>query len=633
MVTRKISDIYTLNKSRRTLRQIYRLYQKKERKLDSMTKERFQSHLLSLQTAILQKDANIASRIASQLEESAKALMPRTIWDKVRDFTGALLFALLIAVVIRTMWFELYTIPTGSMRPTLKEGDFLVVSKTDYGINVPLSASHFYFDPSLVKRGGVFVFTGKNMDIHDADTTYFYLFPGKKQFVKRLIGKPGDTLYFYGGEIYGINAQGEELKDLRDPAWFRNLEHIPFIRFDGKVETPRLPEQGVFHSTLFYQMNQPIAQLSVSSRGVISGEMLGSSNKSTLSNYSDLWGFKNFAMARLLTSSQVSQMYPDALKNLSEGVLYLELTHHPSLHGTKLIRDEMQRIRPDLGSSVSLLPLNQKNIDTIADHMLTCRFIVEKGVAYRYGFNPKNPSSLSYLPKLSDVPDGTYEIQNGKAYSILSGGITKELKADHPLYRKDPERVQLLYNLGIEFITYYSPSKNNPLYPSRYAYFRGHDLYLLGAPIVKKEDPELTLFLQREYQKQSQAKSNEPYFPFDDAGPPLLDNGKIDAAFIRKYGLVVPEKMYLALGDNHAMSSDSRQFGFVPEDNIRGGVSFLFWPPGSRWGQIFQPIYPHLTFPNLFVWISALSIGFGSSFYRARKFNRPLKFRQLLKKS
>jgi len=109
-----------------------------------------------------------------------------------------IVFALLVAVLIRTMWFELYTIPTGSMRPTLKEQDFLVVSKTDYGINVPLQAAHFYFDPTLVQRGSIIVFNGENMDIEDADTTYFYLFPGKKQFVKRLIGKPGDSLYFYG---------------------------------------------------------------------------------------------------------------------------------------------------------------------------------------------------------------------------------------------------------------------------------------------------------------------------------------------------------------------------------------------------------------------------------------------------
>ena len=71
------------------------------------------------------------------------------------------------------MWFEPYTILTGSMRPTLKEEDYLVVSKTDYGINIPLQAAHFYFDPNLVQRGSVIVFNGENMDIEDNNTTYF----------------------------------------------------------------------------------------------------------------------------------------------------------------------------------------------------------------------------------------------------------------------------------------------------------------------------------------------------------------------------------------------------------------------------------------------------------------------------
>jgi len=626
MVAKKISDLYTLRKSKRVLRQAYQLYQRKKKTLDTTDKEKLQLNILSLQKAILQKDIPIAARIAHQLEENANKLMPKTLWDKSYDFIRAMIFALFVAIAIRTMWFELYTIPTGSMRPTLKEGDFLVVSKTDYGINVPLSTSHFYFDPALVKRGDVFVFTGKDMDITDADTVYFYLFPGKKQFVKRLIAKPGDTIYFYGGEIYGINAQGNELTDLKNFPWFQDLEHIPFIRFDGKVETAHSPKQGLFNSAVFYQMNQPVAQLSMNSLGAITGEMLPVSGKQPLSSYSDLWGFKNFAMARLLTADQVDQLHPGTLKNLNPGVLYLELTHHPSLQGAHLIRDENNRFRPDLGFSVSLLPLSQKNIETISEHMLTCRFIVDKGVAYRYGLNPRNPSSLSYLPRLPDVPDGTYEIQNGKAYKILSGGITKELPQDHPLYRKDPQRVQLLYNLGIEFITYYNPSKNSRIFPSRYAYFRNHELYLLGAPILQKEDPELTLFLKREYQKQSVASSNEPYFPFEDTGPPLLDDGKMDIAFIKKYGLTIPEKSYLALGDNHAMSADSRQFGFVPENNIRGGVSFLFWPPGSRWGRIFQPHSLFFTFPNLLVWISAATIILCSSIYMKRKFNKPLKF-------
>ena len=194
MVANKISALYTLRKSKKILRQYHRLYRRKAKILDPHAKEKIESHLTSLQTAILKKDSEIADRLAHQLQETSLKLMPRSTWDKLRDFVVAIGFALLVAIVIRQMWFELYTIPTGSMRPTLKESDFLVVSKTDFGLNIPLTTSHFYFDPSLVQRGEIVVFTGENMDIADSDTVYFYLFPGKKQFVKRLIAKPGDTL-------------------------------------------------------------------------------------------------------------------------------------------------------------------------------------------------------------------------------------------------------------------------------------------------------------------------------------------------------------------------------------------------------------------------------------------------------
>ncbi len=604
---------------------MHRLYLRKSKTLDPSAKEKLQSQLTSLQTAILQKESDTADRIAHHLEQTAKKLITRTFWDKTRDFLGAILFALVFAIVIRQMWFEFYTIPSGSMRPTLKEGDYLVVSKTDYGINVPLSTSHFYFDPSLVQRGSIVVFTGENMDISDSDTTYFYLFPGKKQFVKRLIGKPGDVLYFYGGEIYGINAQGEDLRTLRDPSWFQSLEHIPFIRFDGKAETSNTPNNGVFSPVTFYQMNQPVAKLSVSPIGLIQGDMIQQKGRPKLGQYSDLWGFKNFAMARLLTPAQAEKIHPASFKDLESGILYLELTHHPSLQGATLVRDEYNRLRPDFALSSSLIPLQKEHLDTIASHLITCRFVVENGVARRLGWNARELSS--YLPAFPGVPDGTYEIQDGKAYKILWGGIPKELAADHPLYRKSAEQIQLLYNLGIEFLNQYTPtSKAQRTTPSRYAYFRNHELYLLGAPILTKDDPALILFLKKEYQKQSMSTSVNPYFPFDDAGAPLTLDGKIDADFLKKYGVIVPEKMYLVLGDNHAMSADSRHFGFVPEDNLKGGASFLFWPPNSRWGRLPQSVGPHLTIPNLSAWGIAILCLVGTSIYYKRKFSRPLKF-------
>ena len=70
---------------------------------------------------------------------------------------------------------------------------------------------------------------------------------------------------------------------------------------------------------------------------------------------------KHFAMSRLLTKAQAEQMYPSVSKDLEVGVLYLELTHHPSLQNAELIRDEYNRYRPELGVSTSLIPLHQNH--------------------------------------------------------------------------------------------------------------------------------------------------------------------------------------------------------------------------------------------------------------------------------
>lgn len=596
---------------------MHRLYSRKAKTLDQYTKGSIQSYLTALRSAILQKDSVEAKKMAEELEQASRRLMPKTSFDKVRDFLGGIIFALFIAVLIRTMWFELYTIPSGSMRPTLKEEDYLVVSKTDYGINIPLQEAHFYFDPSLVQRGAIVVFNGANMDIADADTTYFYLFPGKKQFVKRLIGKPGDTIYFYGGDVYGVDVAGNEL----DLSEVNRIEHIPFIRFDGKVETPNGAKNGVFSSVIFHQMNQPVAKLGISPIGTISGEIFGGKT-----HYSDLWGMRHFAMSRLLTKVQVEKIYPG--QQLEEGLLYLELTHHPTLQGAQITRDEYNRLRPELALSTSIIPLQQRHLEAISQHMTTCRFSVKNGVAWRLGWNPKELAA--YLPRLPGIPDGTYEIQNGKAYKlpfpnipilgIFTNGVATELAPDHALYRQDPEMIQKLYDLGIEFLNQYLPvSKGQRASPSRYAYFKNQNLYLLGAPVILKEDPALINFHKREQQKQSISTSINPYFPFKDEGVPSREE-------ILKNGIKIPEKMYLALGDNHAMSADSRQFGFVPEDNLKGGVSFLFSPPGPRWGRAPQAPQPHATFPNIAIWTAFIITAVAASFYYQRKLKQPLKF-------
>lgn len=119
---------------------------------------------------------------------------------------------------------------------------------------------------------------------------------------------------------------------------------------------------------------------------------------------------------------------------------------------------------------------------------------------------------------------------------------------------------------------------------------------------MKKEDSTLEAFLKKEQEKETNSPSGQPYVAFKDNGPPLLENKSLDKNFISTFGLRIPEKQYLVLGDNHAMSSDSRVFGFVPEANLQGAPSLIIWPPSERLGRPMQKPYPIFNIPRLIIW-------------------------------
>ena len=106
---------------------------------------------------------------------------------------------------------------------------------------------------------------------------------------------------------------------------------------------------------------------------------------------------------------------------------------------------------------------------------------------------------------------------------------------------------------------------------------------------------------------QRRKNSNGTYMPFVDKGPPTLSGGALNTELIRTAGVRVPDGHYLVLGDNYAVSSDSRKWGFVPQGNLKGVPEFIFWPPGPKMGPPNQPAYPWFTNSRLIVWgIAAL---------------------------
>ncbi|NGX58961.1 MAG: Signal peptidase I T [Chlamydiae bacterium] len=622
---------FHLRKSKKILIAVYQLWRrKKKRLLPAQTKE-IQNDLRTLQEEVRKKNRDGANYMAHKCIDYANGILKKNPFEQVRDFILALAFALVFALIIRQVWFELYEIPTGSMRPTLKEKDRLIVSKTDFGINIPFTTKHLYFDPLLVKRSGIIVFTVENMDVHDPDTMYFWIFPGKKQYVKRMMGRPRDTVYFYGGKLYAIDGIGRDISDQYQLKDLEKIDHVPFIHFDGSVavaEPFRSSAGNAYQMAVIHQMNEPVARLTAIGNNRFEGEMLHTSRIHNrkyppVKNYSDLWGIGNYAIARIVPKEEIRKFAERNGIELDETKYYLELKHHPDLKNLELGRDFRGRIRPQFILNTSIVPLNDAHLKVLCDNLYTGRFVVKNGYAMRYQLGGQSTTASHYLTRLEGVPDGTYEFYYGKGYEIKWGGTAKPLPPNHPLMHCGAEWVRKLFNYGIDFDRRlaFGPHFDT----SRFAYFRDGDLYVMGAPIFKKDDPALQAFVEKENARQSSANPQNPYQAFVDSGPPLDQNGKIDVEKIRKYGLLIPPKSYLALGDNFAMSADSRDFGFVPQGNLRGGPSFIFWPFGHRFGVPNQPSYPWLTIPNGLVWLAAC-ICFGIWYVIHRRHHKlPLK--------
>jgi signal peptidase I len=109
----------------------------------------------------------------------------------LREWAESIIVAFILAMVIRSFLVQAFKIPTGSMRPTLLEGDLILVNKFIYGAKVPFTDLRLpAFSPP--KRGDVIVF------IYPDDR--------KKDFIKRLVGLPGETVEIRNGTVY-INDQ------------------------------------------------------------------------------------------------------------------------------------------------------------------------------------------------------------------------------------------------------------------------------------------------------------------------------------------------------------------------------------------------------------------------------------------
>lgn len=175
------------------------------------------------------------------------------------EFISTLIWAAVLAIIIRSLLFEPFSIPSGSMKPTLQEGDFLFVNKWVYGYSrysFPMGLGPIPEGQRIIgklpERGDIIVFklpTNPSID-----------------YIKRVIGLPGDEIEVKGGRLF-INGQVVQrnqigVEDSRDPLGYNQeltayletlpngVQHVIFEEGDNmpldNTKTYRVPEGHVF---------------------------------------------------------------------------------------------------------------------------------------------------------------------------------------------------------------------------------------------------------------------------------------------------------------------------------------------------------------------------------------------------
>jgi signal peptidase I len=152
---------------------------------------------------VVEPRLQLKSQASVQTKESQKSV--------AREYTEALLVALVLAFFIRSFIVQAFKIPSGSMIPTLQIGDHILVNKFLYGLRLPYPFEKMLIEWKQPNRGDVIVF------IYPKDRT--------KDFIKRVVGLPGDTVEIRHKQVFVNGAK------MDDP-------HAHFA--DGEREIPGL---------------------------------------------------------------------------------------------------------------------------------------------------------------------------------------------------------------------------------------------------------------------------------------------------------------------------------------------------------------------------------------------------------
>ena len=134
------------------------------------------------------------------------------------EYTGGFFPVILFVFLLRSFVVEPFRIPSGSMLPTLHAGDFILVNKYEYGLRFPV-LNFGITEGADPKRGDIVVFKyplDKNID-----------------FIKRVIGVPGDEIRYINKELY---VNGKRVEATPDGSFFDKETYTDLKQFNENLD-------------------------------------------------------------------------------------------------------------------------------------------------------------------------------------------------------------------------------------------------------------------------------------------------------------------------------------------------------------------------------------------------------------
>lgn len=120
----------------------------------------------------------------------------------LREWVEALVYAVLLAVIVRTFIFAPFKIPSGSMEPTIQIGDHIFATNYSYGIRVPFFEKKLF--PQKIERGDIIIFP--------------YPVKPEVDYIKRVVAVGGDTISVKGDRVYIDGVLQDEPFAYHDPS-------------------------------------------------------------------------------------------------------------------------------------------------------------------------------------------------------------------------------------------------------------------------------------------------------------------------------------------------------------------------------------------------------------------------------